>query len=60
MRILPKLLSENTNMFRYFACKFWNEKSKWKAARLILWKEFNLMNSFTLEASFNGYVDENW
>jgi len=26
---------------------------------LILWKEFNLMNSFTLEASFNGFIDEN-
>ena len=58
MRILPKLLSENTEMFWYFACKFRNEKSKRKAAWLILWKEFNLMNSFTLEASFNGFINE--
>ena len=58
MRILPKLLSERTNMFRYFACKFRNERSKRKAARLILCKEFNLMNSFTCEASFHGYMDE--
>ena len=28
MRVLPKLLAERTEMFRYFACKFRNEKSK--------------------------------
>ena len=58
MRVLPKIISNNTEMFRFFACKFRNDKSKRKAARLILWKEFDLMNSFTLEASFNGYINE--
>lgn len=58
MRILPKLLSEETDKFRYFSCKFRIEKSKEKAARIVLWREFNIMNCFTLEASFFGYLNE--
>jgi hypothetical protein len=56
MRVLPKLLSEKTEMFRFWGCKFRVQKSKLKAARLVLWKEFNIMNCFTLEASFHGYL----
>jgi len=55
MRVLPKLLSERTEMFRFYSCKFRIQKSKLKAARVVLWKEFNIMNCFTLEASFHGY-----
>ena len=58
MRIIPKLLSEETTKFRYFSCKFRIEKSKEKAARIVLWREFNIMNCFTLEASFHGYLDD--
>jgi hypothetical protein len=58
MRILPRLISEQTNKFRFFSCKFRIDKSKKKAARLVLWREFNLMNSFTLEASFHSYFNQ--
>ena len=58
MRVLPKLLSEQTDMFRFYSCKFRIQKSKLKAARVVLWKEFNIMNCFTLEASFHGYIDK--
>lgn len=58
MRILPKLLSEETNKFRFFSCKFRIERSKEKAARIVLWREFDIMNCFTLEASFHGYLNE--
>ena len=56
LRVIAKLLSENSDMFRYYSSKFRNEKSKQKAARLVIWKEFNIMNSFTLEASFHGWI----
>mmetsp|Transcript_20166 Transcript_20166/g.37533 ORF Transcript_20166/g.37533 Transcript_20166/m.37533 type:complete len:868 (+) Transcript_20166:1967-4570(+) len=56
MRVLPKLLSERTEMFRYFGCKFRNDISKKKAARLVVWKEQKLPYSYTLEASFHGYL----
>ncbi|CDW76600.1 UNKNOWN [Stylonychia lemnae] len=58
MRVLPKLLSERTEMFRFYSCKFRIQKSKLKAARVVLWKEFGIMNCFTLEASFHGYINK--
>jgi hypothetical protein len=58
MRVLPKIFSEVTEMFRFFSCKFRIEKSKLKAARVVLWKEFRIMNCFTLESSFHGYFDK--
>lgn len=56
-RIIPKLLGEETEMFRYHSCRFLNEKSKETAARIALFREFNIFNSLTLEASFHGYFD---
>jgi len=58
MRVLPKLMSEQTEMFRFFSCKFRIQRSKEKTARVVLWREFNIMNCFTLEASFYGYFDK--
>lgn len=58
MRVLPKLLSEETSKFRYFSCNFKIERSKEKAARIVLWREFDIMNCFTLEASFHGYLNK--
>ena len=45
-------------MFRFFASKFKIEKSKEKTARVVLHREFNILNCFTLEASFLGYFNE--
>ena len=42
IRMLPKLLSERTDMFRYFSCKFKIEKYKEGCARISLWREFNI------------------
>ena len=58
MRVLPQLLADKTQMFRYFSCKFRIEKEKRRAARLVLWREFGIMNCFTLEASFHGYLNK--
>ena len=55
MRIIPKLLAEETQKFRYHSCKFRLEQSKLKAARIVMWREFNIMNCFTFEASFHGF-----
>jgi hypothetical protein len=55
MRVIPKLLGEETEMFRYHSCSFKSEKSKEKSARITLYKQFGIFNCFTLEASFHGY-----
>ena len=58
MRVIPKLMSEKSEMFRFFSCKFRIQRSKEKTARVVLWREFNIMSCFTLEASFQGYFDQ--
>lgn len=59
MRIIPKLMSENTELFRFFSCNFRVQPSKERTARVVLWREFNITNCFTLESSFQGYFDSN-
>lgn len=56
-KVLPKLLDEKTQMFRFYSCKFRIEKSKLRAARVVLFKEYGIMNCFTLEASFHGFIN---
>jgi hypothetical protein len=41
-------------MFSFEDCYFAVQKSKETCGRIVMWKEFNLINSFTLEASFMG------
>ena len=36
-------------------CRFGIESCKLGTARVVVWKEFGVMNSFTLENSFYGY-----
>jgi len=56
-RGIPKLLSEKTEMFRFFSCKFRVSPSKETTARVVLWREFKIANCFTLEASFHGFFN---
>jgi Zn-finger protein len=58
VRVFARLLAENMEMFRYKACKFREEKEKLSAARLVIAREFNIVNSFTIEASFHGFIDK--
>ena len=57
-KVLPKILDEKSEMFRFFSCKFRIEKSKLRTARVVLFKEYGIMNCFTLEASFYGYINK--
>lgn len=59
MRIIPKLIGDETSKFRYFSCKFRHEHSKLKAARIVMYRQFNIFNCYTYEASMHGYFDEN-
>ena len=58
VRLIPKLLDDDNEMFRYYSCKFKNEKLKMRTARIVLHKEFNITNCFTLEASMFGYIKQ--
>ena len=56
VRLLPRILAKNTLLFNYQDCTFRVEPDKQHTARVVLWKEFSVTNSFTLEASFFGYM----
>jgi|688.fasta_scaffold774536_1 hypothetical protein len=56
MRILPKLLDEQSEAFRYHSCKFRVEQSKLSTARVVVNREFGVSSCFTLEASMHGYI----
>lgn len=59
IRVIPKLMSERTPMFRFYSWKFKTEEYKENWARLSLWKDFKIKTSLTIESSFHGYLDEN-
>eukprot|EP00347_Sterkiella_histriomuscorum_P012087 403369941 len=55
VRLFPRLLAKNSFRFNLQDCTFKVEKSKLGTARIVVWKEFSVTNSFTLENSFFGY-----
>jgi hypothetical protein len=58
IRMIPKLLSEMTDLFRYYSCKFRTEKQKESTARVAISREFKIDFCYTLEASFYGYITQ--
>lgn len=45
---------KSPSLFGFKDCRFRIEKCKESTARVVIFKEFNIMNAFTLEASFFG------
>ena len=58
IRTIPKLVSERTEMFRFFSCKFRVEKYKENCARIAMWRDFDLTNVFTIETSSFGFLNK--
>jgi cytosolic carboxypeptidase protein 2/3 len=56
-RIVPKLLSERTPIFRYHSSRFIVERAKKSTARMVMWKELGIVNAYTLETSYYGYLN---
>jgi hypothetical protein len=53
-RIFPKLLEKKSEIFSFNDCAFGLQKSKEGTARIVMYKEMNIINSYTLESSFCG------
>lgn len=58
VRIIPKLLSELTPIFRFYSCQFRFENYKKGSARIVMSREYGLNLCFTLETSLHGYINE--
>jgi hypothetical protein len=58
---MPKLLSDRSEMFRFYSCKFFRTdfiRSKETCARVTIGKQFNITNCFTLECSSYGFISK--
>lgn len=58
IRVIPKLLSERTEMFRFFSSRFRFEKYKQSCSRITIGRLYNIVNCFTLECSSYGYINQ--
>lgn len=48
------MFQQQNENFSFDDCAFINHKSKDSCSRVVMWREFNLINSYTCEASFCG------
>jgi hypothetical protein len=53
-RIFPCLVDKNVDIFNFADCAFSVQAAKASTMRIALWKELEITNTFTLEASFCG------
>lgn len=58
IRVFPSLLGDRIEVFSVKDCRFAMEKEKEATARIVLFKELSIINSFTMEASFFGTEQE--
>ncbi len=54
-RQLPRILARRCPFFDYRQCRFRVEGEKTGTGRVVLWREFGVANSFTLETSVYAY-----
>ena len=54
IKVVPLLLSERNKIFSFKKCKFRVEKAKEAAARVVVFREFGILHSYTMETSFYG------
>mmetsp|Transcript_9856 Transcript_9856/g.19518 ORF Transcript_9856/g.19518 Transcript_9856/m.19518 type:complete len:901 (+) Transcript_9856:277-2979(+) len=57
VRVIPYLIAERNKLFSFSDCKFRLEKAKESTQRCVVYKSFDVLNSFTVEASFYGPKD---
>ncbi|CAI2382279.1 unnamed protein product [Moneuplotes crassus] len=54
MKVFPYIMSESNGAFSFDDCNFNIQKDKESTGRVVVNREYNVNNSFTLEASFLG------
>ena len=54
-RLLPRVIAKRSSLFSYPDCRFIVKPDKQGTGRVVVWKEFCITNSFTLETSLMGY-----
>lgn len=57
VRVFPYMLSKLLNGCSFEECSFAIQKPRESTARVTVWRDYNVMQSFTCETSFCGYKD---
>ena len=57
-RLLPKIFASVEHIFDFQSCSFKQDKHKLNAARVVVWNEMKVTNSFTLETSMYAKTEE--
>ena len=52
IRLIPYLLAQKNHLFSFNDCKFANEREKENTGRLTMFREFGILNSYTIESTF--------
>ncbi len=52
IRLIPYMFGQRNKLFSFTDCKFANEAAKESTARMVIFREFNVLNSYTLESTF--------
>lgn len=52
IKVLPYFLAQKNRLFSFSDCKFANDRDKEATARLVMFKQFGIINSYTLESTF--------
>ena len=53
-QVFPMMYDRLCPYFSFNGCSFTVQKAKESTGRVVMWREFQLINSFTCEASFCG------
>ncbi len=53
-KVFPMLFQQNSDMFSFEDSCFAIQKHKETCGRIVMWREFNLIHSYTIEVSFMG------
>lgn len=54
IKVFPYIIGQRSEYFSYKDCTFNVEKEKEATARIVMFKELQIVNSYTMECSFHG------
>jgi hypothetical protein len=58
IKVFPAILNDRVTAFKLKDCRFALEKEKEATARVVMFKELQILHSYTLEASYFGTEPE--
>ena len=58
IRLIPYLVGQRNKLFSFQDCKFANEAAKESTARMVIFREMGVLNSYTLESTFFASVNK--